>query len=467
MLVFSLVRAAVCGIGGARVTWKVIRQALSHWAVLAFILFGASVNVLFSGLAGYINPRDYLADVVAAHQFLKHETMYPRDLPQMGVVELAVPIKGRKELERVPVIRNDLSTLTDPPAPANPHPPMVGIALSAPVLLLGLRGSFVFVLLLSAVLLYVSVTAILRELFPPLPVVELCAVMGLVFAWYPVGATFRSGQPSIVLFALITGCWLMLRRNRPGIAGVAIGLAACLHAFPALMILYFAIRYRRALISSIGTITLLSLAAADLTIGETFRQWVNTVNTISLQFVPRPGNLSVAGLISSLLNGVGRGGNVNIIAPAVLLIIAGALLLFLWPWNRHNLAPERLDIEYSVFVAAMLLASPISWPRYLPIMLLPIAVLLAIWRRKRLRWAVPALLAALTCMSFPDSTVALLYNGLIHKVGFLIGWLAIAIPSFSIMAILLWVGFSARWMANLDTGEPATAVARSPDSTAI
>jgi hypothetical protein len=439
---------------GAQATGDLLARILSQRAVLAVLLLGACVNVAFSGLAGYINPRDYLQDVVAARQFLKHATMYPPDLPRMGIVELSAPIVGREELQRLPVIRHDLDTLTDPPAPANAHPPMLGIALAVPVLLLGFRGSFVLVFLLSVALLYVSVAAILRELFPALPYRASCAAMGLVFGWYPVGTTLRSGQPSIVLFALTTASWLMLRRNRPWTAGGAIGLAACLHAFPALLVLYFAVRSRRAFVSAVGTIALLSAAAAAVTVQSTFRQWLNTADAIGQRFIPRAGNLSLAGLFANFSAGIGWGANVKIVAPATLLIVAGGLALFLGPWNRRDALPERLDVEYSVFVSAMLLASPISWGRYLPIMLLPLAVLIRGWNRKRPRLAVSALLAALVFMSFPDATSGWLCNWLTRNLGFAAGWLLNAMASLSILAILLWLGFSARFTVG---AEPANA----------
>jgi len=85
-------------------------------AIQAVLLLCACVNVTFSALAGYINPRDYVQDVVAAHQFLKHATMYPADLQQMGIVELSAPIMGREQLRRLPVVRHDL----DRRAPAWP-----------------------------------------------------------------------------------------------------------------------------------------------------------------------------------------------------------------------------------------------------------------------------------------------------------------------------------------------------------
>jgi hypothetical protein len=457
LLVWSLARAARFGAGGAQTTWELLGRILSQRAVLAFLLLGACVNVAFSALAGYINPRDYVQDVVAAHQFLKHQTMYPRDLPEMGIVELSAPITGREELQRLPVIRHDLSTLTEPPATANAHPPFLGIALAGPVFLFGFRGSFAFVLLLSAALLYVSVVAILRELFPVLPLVALCAVMALVFGWYPVGTTFRSGQPSIVLFALIAAGWLMLHRNKPWIAGGAIGLAACLQAFPALLILYFAIRSRRAFVSAVGTIMLLTLAAAAVTVQSTFRQWLDTADRIAQGFVPRAGNLSAAGLITSLSGGIGWGRNVHVVAPAMVLIVAAALAIFLWPWNRSNLRPERLDVEYSVFVAAMLLASPISWGRYFPIMLLPLGVLIRNWRQKRPRLAVPGLFAALVFMSLSEATFVGLYSWLTRNLGFFAAWLMAAMPSLSILAILLWLGFSAHLAADVELADAETA----------
>jgi hypothetical protein len=116
LLVWSLVRAARFGMLGAHTAWELLPRILSQRAVLAVLLLGACVNVAFSGLAGYINPRDYVQDVVAAHQFLKHATMYPADLQQMGIVELSAPIMGREQLRRLPVVRHDL----DRRAPAWP-----------------------------------------------------------------------------------------------------------------------------------------------------------------------------------------------------------------------------------------------------------------------------------------------------------------------------------------------------------
>jgi Glycosyltransferase family 87 len=229
-----------------------INRFLSRRAILVFLVFGACANVFVAALAGYINPMDYVQEVVAAHQFLKHETMYPGNLPELGVAELSAPLPGREALRKLAIFQGELDAATFSPAPGNAHPPLLGIVLAAPVFLLGLRGSFLFVLLLSVLLLYVSAAAILRELFPSQPLIPRYAAIAFVIGWYPAAAALREAQPAIILFALITVAWLLLRRNRPYPAGGAIGLAACLQAFPALLVLFLAIRCRRAFVSALA-----------------------------------------------------------------------------------------------------------------------------------------------------------------------------------------------------------------------
>src|SRR5580658_1048139 len=146
LLVWSLTLWARFGVSGARGAWERLARLPSSRSIMVFLVISACANVSFSALAGYINPRDYVQDVVAARQFLRHATMYPDDAPQMGVIELSAPVKGRSELQRLPVIRHELDTLNDLPIPANVHPPALGIAMAAPVFFLGLRGSFLFVL---------------------------------------------------------------------------------------------------------------------------------------------------------------------------------------------------------------------------------------------------------------------------------------------------------------------------------
>jgi hypothetical protein len=442
MLVWSLVRTMRPDSGK---TWTLAGRYVSHPVVLAILLLGVCANLGFSILTGYINPRDNLQDIIAAEQFLKHQTMYPADMAQRGVGELATPIRGEALLRRTPVIRNELNTLGQPPLfSANAHPPMLGAALSIPVRLFGFRGTYVFEVLLSIALLYLAATAILHELFPGLDSALFCASMAMIFGWYQVGTTLRSGQPSIILFALIALSWLMLRRNRPVLAGAAAGLAACLHAFPALLTLYFLIRARKAFLSAAGVIAAFSLVTAAFSVPHTFSQWMQTDEYVAGIFVPRLGNVSFAGVFTNLLSGLGLPPHVNVVAPAMVLIVAGALVVYLRPWSSAmrtftNIGPDRFDREYSVWIAGMLLASPISWIRYFPIMLLPIAILVRAWSKDPPVWAASALFAALIPMSLPDATFGLIHDGITRSAGVLAGWVWGATPTLSLVAILCWI----------------------------
>jgi Glycosyltransferase family 87 len=452
LLVWSLCTA---GIGTNRVdrTWEPARRFLCNRAIVSYLVLGAFANVSVAALTGYINPRDYVQDVVAAHQFLKHATMYPGNLPQMGAVELTVPLSGRQILQKIPFVRDEFSNAALTPAPANAHPPVMGIVVAPPVLLLGLRASFLFFVALSIVLLYMALAAILRELFPPLSALELCIVFGLAFGWNPVSASLREAQPGIILFALVTAGWLMLRANRPWLAGGAIGLAASLHVFPALLLLYFAIRKRSAFVSAVATIALLNVAAAALSIKGTFLEWLNTASMISRNFVPRIDNLSMPARISSLLADMGGGEHAQVVVAVTVLTISGALALFLRPWNRREVSLERMDIEYSVFVAAMLLATPVMWARYLPIMLLPLAVLIRNWRLRHPAWAVPGLLSATILMSFSTFQFLRLNYAVSGKLGIagsMTGWLVMSMTSFSITAVLLWLRSSGETIKGSD-----------------
>jgi len=151
-----------CVMNRTRMNWDGAGRFLSHRAIVAYLIFGACANMFVAALAGYINPMDYVQDVVAARQFLKHETMYPANLPRLGFAELSAPMPGREALRKLSIFQGELKTATFSPAPGNAHPPVLGILLVAPVFLFGMRGSFLFILSLSVVLLYVTVAAILE-----------------------------------------------------------------------------------------------------------------------------------------------------------------------------------------------------------------------------------------------------------------------------------------------------------------
>ena len=289
-LLWSLSRIR-CSNKGSGDNWNIPLKILSDRRIAFYLLLGACLNISFAILTGYINPRDYVQDDIAARQFINHATMYPKDLPQTGIEELSQPIAGSEMLKRLPGIRKEFKTISDPPAYVNAHPPLLGILMSAPIAVFGLRGSFLFVSLLSGILMCLSLLVIIRELFGTRPRIELYCLAGLIFGWFPVSTALRGGQPSIAISFLITMSWLLLRRKKSLVAGAIIGLAACIHVFPALLTIYFAARCRRALVSAVAVVVLLSALVVSITVSHTFKEWFETVGIVSNYFVPKEGNL--------------------------------------------------------------------------------------------------------------------------------------------------------------------------------
>jgi hypothetical protein len=60
-------------------------------------------------------------------------------------------------------------------------------------------------------------------------------------------------------------------------------------------------------------------------------------------------------------------------------------------------------------------------------------------------------------MSLSEATFVGLYSWLTRNLGFFAAWLMAAMPSLSILAILLWLGFSAHLAADVELADAETA----------
>jgi hypothetical protein len=86
-------------------------------------------------------------------------------------------------------------------------------------------------------------------------------------------------------------------------------------------------------------------------------------------------------------------------------------------------------------------------------MLLPLAVLIRNWRLRHPAWAVPALLTAMIFMSFSTLQFLKAYyavSGKLGNLGSIAGWVIMSATSFSIVAILFWLGSSAQSIEDSD-----------------
>ena len=417
--------------------WDQLWCLLADRRLIAFLLLGASFNVSLRLVTGYINPRDYVQDAVAARQFLRHESLYPADMPAMGAAVVAAPMAGRQWLESNPILRPEFDMLAIT-APANAHPPFLGL-LSVPALAaFGLRGGFLATSIFSAVLLCLSLFLIVRELFPTPSNARFLAILGLTFGWHSVSSLLRSAQPAVLLLFLILISWLLLRRGRPWAAGIPIGIAACIQAFPALLLLYFALRYWRSLLSALATVAAISLSVWACTIPGTFLQWLATVDLISRDFIPSRLNLSLAGIFVGFARSLHLPVDAKLIGLLSLALVAAILAIWLKPWIRVQESIQRLDVEFALFTVAMLLASPLFWSRYLAILLLPLVILLR-YRSSPSQPCTPfALLWVLLALSIPDLTLEALNSSLSTILGPPLAWLLSSLVTLAVLILSLW-----------------------------
>lgn len=370
------------------------------WIAMA----GGLLNIALRLAAGYINPRDFVQDYVAASQFVYGATMYPDDLPELGARATAEEFPGRAMFLESPVFKNEFKRLGET-APANAHPPVIGMILVGPVAIGGLRGSYLFTAAALLLVLLASFRAIIGALGRHPGRFGWMLIVGLLLGWHPVNAAIRSAQPGILILGCVTAGWIALRRQHSISAGIWFGLAASIQAFPLLLVAYTILRDRRAffsaLLSMAGVVALVTLMAPP----GSYQDWSATMSRIAPQFVAAPENVSFVGLmmrVGTLFHTVFPMPIVTLITMACVL---GPIAMLFTVGCRQRKSLVVQDLEIAIVVVLMVALSPLSWSRYLPILLLPLAILATLTSPLKLRGELIWLLVATLLLSIPDGTI--------------------------------------------------------------
>lgn len=148
------------------------------------------------------------------------------------------------------------------------YPPMVACAM-APMALLPYRASFIVFSMLSLAAWLGSLGFLVRTAFPRSfwTTRSESFLLVLAIAVSPVILqTLMDGQASAFWFAIATGCWCMLRRDRFVAAGCLLALAACKPNVLALLSITLLLRYPKMLFGLLPTGIAL-LAATWLAVG--------------------------------------------------------------------------------------------------------------------------------------------------------------------------------------------------------
>jgi hypothetical protein len=248
---------------------------------------------------------------------------------------------------------------------------------------------------------------------PRAPLAGALAALALI-ALPSIRECFEEGQLNVVVAAGMVGCWYARRCGRSGLAGVLLGAAFALKPIPGLFFLYYAWRRDwRLLGSSAATVAVLSLVGVGLSGIEGARLWA-TVNYPSHADVwpGYPDNASVRGFFTRIFGPSEWRPRPRYPLPYVSMLLwaaSGALLtllaLVVAGGGRRPTGPDdsratlpsqptpllvrmirlaipppvsphepRADLEVAALTALTLLITPIVWPHYYVVLVMPVAV---------------------------------------------------------------------------------------------
>ncbi len=264
--------------------------------------------------------------------------------------------------------------------PVNAHPP-TSVLVALPLAWFDYPDAVFAWNLVMLALFALSLALVWRELRIPFRAWSLAPVLTLTLLCNPFRQQITLGQLNLFLLPLLVGFWLAERRERPGWAGAALGLATAYKLFPGLLFFYLLLR-RQWLTLAAALLTFAAvtgLTAAVLGV-ETYRTYVVDVLPQVERSQSGWGNLTLTGVWAKLFNPADNRDRVEALWRAPLLARMGALAsisavlgVLAWVVGKARTPAER-DAAFSLTLTAMLLVSPIAWDHYLLLLLVPLAV---------------------------------------------------------------------------------------------
>ena len=431
-----------------RDSFTLLVRLVSARVVFALLLCGSLVYVGFSTYLGYVAPRDVLQDIVAAQEWQHGRSMHPENLSGLIRESLAddhaafslgawwprLADVEQEQLQRV---------LTSHWVQA--HPPPMTLLLSPLVAWSGIHGSCIVINLVSLFALLLTLVMIHRGLALPLTRQQALVLAIMVLGWHPIGAVLRNGQSGLVLGLLMTAGWLALRRNQPVLAGLSIGLATSLKLYPGLLLVYLFFRHRRAFVAAAGCLLLITTGTGLIAGWHHFADYFQTARLVSEVYGPNTSNLSLLALLLRLANelsiapGLARG----LFGVLGLTIVVGLVGII----RSRNVEVTRptwnLDVEFSLCLTLIPLLSPIAWNHYLPIILLPLAVL---GQRvlERPRALALKFLGLFLVLAVPEQTWSWLADTAEGSLPSLLILFTTTLPTFALLALSGWLAALAK-----------------------
>jgi hypothetical protein len=268
----------------------------------------------------------------------------------------------------------------------SPHPPLAMLLmLTVAWLPIGAAG-FVWSLLMLASLVG-ALWIIWNDALTDLPLRWAALGLAVLAIWPPLLDTWLEAQISPLILLLIVLAWRARRTGHPVAAGAWLAVATLIRLYPVLLFLYPLLRREWRVVQGgiagglgVTLVTLLWLSPAA------YVRYIGEAGAASSDWVNAAHNVSLRGVVGQILFGSATVHPV-IQAPALVLpmTVVGTLAfigLLLWQGWQARTAPLGSawdDRAWLLAIPVMLAVSPLAWPHYFIIILLPWLVLVGQW----------------------------------------------------------------------------------------
>lgn len=358
--------------------WTPLRIAL--WglaAVFVSLLFGRSFVAAFRPPEGQF--PDFSQEWLSARNYWAGTPVYADQAAAL-----------RRHTGLIPQRAEDM-------LPWNAHPP-ASVLLALPFGKLTYPDAHLTWNLLTFPLIVVSLWLVARELRLPLSPWSVLPAVALLGLFNPLYIQLLQGQLNPLLLLLLTVAWIADRRDRPGWAGVAVGVAAGLKLYPGFLFLYFLCAGRwRALAAGAAAVVAANAIPLVLFGPAEFRTYVERVVPSLSNYQSSWRNVSLTGFWLRIFNPqTHEMVTPLVVSPAATALLAASRLLVVglvgWSaWRARSVAAR--DRAFAAAVVGMVLVTPVAWTHYFVLLALPAGLLWARAPAGPLRWAVwPALL---------------------------------------------------------------------------
>jgi hypothetical protein len=306
----------------------------------------------------------------------------------------------------------------------NLNPPHFAV-LTAPFWYLTYQQAFLLWLVGGLICLVLSVRIVWQELAYPRSLPLMLAVGAALVSCAPFVLVSSTGELTYFLLLPMTLGWRAARHRRWGAAGIYLGACASVKLFLLLFLPWLVLQRRwRAAAAFVCTIGVMVAVGAALFGTDSYWQWRKTLALIGWWGLPM--NASLAGVVHRVWTTGAASAQWLAMFGGVVVILAtlGAL--------RDSAEGARhVDTGVAAILLGALLASPLGWAYYVPLLLGPLlGWLQALWRAHAdWRWWVPVL-AGGVCLFVPDEVLAV-WKG--------VAWQAATLGSLYFWALgLLW-----------------------------